>query len=184
MNESDQVVKTASTAVTVWGVLTILLGIFAMAAPLVTGLALAVLIGISLVVAGLVQTIYALQAGSLGRGIVRFIFGGVTVLAGLAIIGQPGIALATLTLFLAVYFVIDGLTTLFASTAVASGQGKGLVIFNGVITLVLGIMIWRGWPISGVWAIGILVGIRLLFSGMTMMALGAVGRNVSKELQD
>jgi uncharacterized membrane protein HdeD (DUF308 family) len=184
MNESDQVVKTASTAVTVWGVLTILLGIFAMAAPLVTGLALAVLIGISLVVAGLVQTIYALQAGSLGRGIVRFIFGGVTVLAGLAIIGQPGIALATLTLFLAVYFVIDGLTTLFASTAVAGGQGKGLLIFNGVVTLALGIMIWRGWPISGVWAIGILVGIRLLFSGMTMMALGAVGRNVSKELQD
>ncbi len=182
MNDSTEVLKQTSTAVMVWGILTIVLGIFAMGAPLITGLALAVLIGISMVAAGLVQTIYAFQAGSLGRGILRLLFGGVTALAGLAIIGQPGIALATLTLFLAVYFVIDGLTTLFASTAIAAGQGKGLVIFNGVITLILGIMIWRGWPVSGVWAIGILVGIRLIFSGMTMMALGTVGRDVSKQL--
>ena len=183
MNDSTEVLKQTSTAVMVWGILTIVLGIFAMGAPLVTGLALALLIGISMVAAGLVQTIYAFQAGSLGRGILRLLFGGVTVLAGLAIIGQPGIALATLTLFLAVYFVIDGLMTLFASTAIAAGQGKGLVIFNGVITLILGIMIWRGWPVSGAWAIGILVGIRLIFSGMTMMALGTVGRDASKQLE-
>jgi uncharacterized membrane protein HdeD (DUF308 family) len=182
MNESSANIKKASGAVTLWGVLTIVLGVFAMGAPLVTGLALAVLIGISLVAAGLMQSIYAFQAGSIGKGVLRLLFGGVTVLAGLTIAGQPGIALATLTLILAIYFVVDGVTTLIASTAVAGGQGKGLIIFNGIVTLVLGIMIWRGWPVSGAWAIGILVGIRLIFSGMTMMALGAVGREVSKQL--
>ena len=182
MNESSANIKKASGAVTLWGVLTIVLGVFAMGAPLVTGLALAVLIGISLVAAGLMQSIYAFQAGSIGKGVLRLLFGGVTVLAGLTIAGQPGIALATLTLILAIYFVVDGVTTLIASTAVAGGQGKGLIIFNGIVTLVLGIMIWRGWPVSGAWAIGILVGIRLIFSGMTMMALGAVGREVSKQV--
>jgi uncharacterized membrane protein HdeD (DUF308 family) len=182
MNESYATIKKASGAVTLWGVLTIVLGVFAMGAPLVTGLTLAVLIGISLVAAGLMQSIYAFQAGSIGKGVLRLLFGGVTVLAGLTITGQPGIALATLTLILAIYFVVDGVTTLIASTAVAGGQGKGLIIFNGIVTLVLGIMIWRGWPVSGAWAIGILVGIRLIFSGMTMMALGAVGREVSKQL--
>jgi uncharacterized membrane protein HdeD (DUF308 family) len=182
MNESSADIKKASGAITLWGVLTIVLGVFAMGAPLVTGLALALMIGISLVAAGLMQSIYAFQAGSIGKGVLRLLFGGVTVLAGLSIIGQPGIALATLTLILAIYFVVDGVTTLIASTAVAGGQGKGLIIFNGIVTLVLGILIWRGWPVSGAWAIGILVGIRLIFSGMTMMALGAVGREASNQL--
>jgi uncharacterized membrane protein HdeD (DUF308 family) len=182
MNESSADIKKASGAITLWGVLTIVLGVFAMGAPLVTGLALALMIGISLVAAGLMQSIYAFQAGSIGKGVLRLLFGGVTVLAGLSIIGQPGIALATLTLILAIYFVVDGVTTLIASTAVAGGQGKGLIIFNGIVTLALGIMIWRGWPVSGAWAIGILVGIRLIFSGMTMMALGAVGRDASNQL--
>ena len=117
MNESSANIKKASGAVTLWGVLTIVLGVFAMGAPLVTGLALAVLIGISLVAAGLMQSIYAFQAGSIGKGVLRLLFGGVTVLAGLTITGQPGIALATLTLILAIYFVVDGVTTLIASTA-------------------------------------------------------------------
>lgn len=182
MNDQAQDLKNASNKVKILGFLTIVLGVLAMGAPLVTGLALATLIGIFMVAGGLFQTMYAFQAGSLGRGILRFLFGGITVLAGLVIIGQPGIMLATLTLLLAIYFVIDGLMTLFASTGVSGGQGKGLVIFNGIVTLVLGIMIWQKWPVSGIWAVGILVGVRLLFSGMTMIALGAVGREVSKEL--
>ncbi|NOR19833.1 MAG: hypothetical protein GQ538_07060 [Xanthomonadales bacterium] len=182
MNEQSADVKKASGAVTLWGVLTIILGVFAMGSPLITGLALAMMIGISLVAAGLMQTLYAFQAGSVGRGFLRLLFGGVTVLAGLAIIGQPGMALATLTLFLAIYFIVDGITTLIASSGVAGGQGKGWIIFNGIITLILGVMIWRGWPVSGAWAIGILVGVRLIFSGMTMMALGSVGREVSRQM--
>lgn len=182
MNESSAAIKKASGAVTLWGVLTIILGVFAMGAPLITGLALALMIGVSLVAAGLMQSIYAFQAGSVGKGYLRLLFGGVTVLAGMAIIGQPEMALATLTLFLSIYFIVDGITTLISSTAVAGGQGKGWIIFNGIITLALGVMIWRGWPVSGAWAIGILVGVRLIFSGMTMMALGVVGREASKEM--
>ena len=181
MNESAEVIKKASGAVTLWGVLTMVLGVLAMGAPLVTGLALAVLIGVALVAAGAMQLLYAFQAGSIGRGVLRILFGGVTVLAGLSIIAQPGMALATLTLILSIYFIVDGITILIASTAVAGGQGKGWIIFNGLVTLILGLMIWRGWPVSGAWAIGILVGVRLIFSGMTMMALGAVGREVSRQ---
>ena len=79
--------------------------------------------------AGLLQTVYAFQAGSVGRGLLRLLFGGITILAGCAMIGQPGMALATLTLFLAVYFVVDGLTTLLASSAVE--QGKGWLFSTG-----------------------------------------------------
>ena len=66
-----------------------------------------------------------------------------------------------------------------ASSAVS--EGKGWVIFNGIVTLLLGVMIWRGFPLSGVWAVGILVGIRLIFSGLTMLALGTAGRQLADQ---
>ena len=49
--------------------------------------------------------------------------------------------------------------------------------------VLLGLMIWRGWPVSGAWATGILLGVRLIFSGMTMLALGSVGRGVAEGLE-
>jgi uncharacterized membrane protein HdeD (DUF308 family) len=109
----------------------------------------------------------------------RVLFGGITAVAGLVAIAQPGMALVTLTLFLAIYFVIDGVMTLVASSAVS--EGKGWVIFNGLLTLVLGLMIWQGYPLSGVWAVGILVGVRLVFAGMTMLALGSTGRQAIRQ---
>ena len=94
------------------------------------------------------QTIYAFNAGSLGRGVVRLLFGGITVVAGVAIIGQPQIALATLTLFLAVYFVVDGISVSFASAAMPAGRAKTWVLINSILTLMLGVLIWSGWPLS------------------------------------
>jgi uncharacterized membrane protein HdeD (DUF308 family) len=180
MNETNQELKQAFGAVTIWGVLTIILGILAMGSPLVTGMALAVLIGIALLVSGLSQTVYAFKSSSLGQGLLlRVLFGGITAVAGLVAIAQPGMALVTLTLFLAIYFVIDGVMTLVASSAVS--EGKGWVIFNGLLTLVLGLMIWQGYPLSGVWAVGILVGVRLVFAGMTMLALGSTGRQAIRQ---
>ena len=179
MNEANRELKQAFGTVTVWGVLTIILGILAMGSPLVTGMALAMLVGIALLISGISQTIYAFKGSSLGQGLLlRVLFGGITALAGLWAIGQPGMALGALTLFLAIYFVVDGVMTLVASSVVT--EGKGWVIFNGLLTLVLGLMIWQEYPLSGVWAVGILVGIRLVFSGMTMLALGSVGRQAAE----
>ena len=62
--------------------------------------------------------------------------------------------------------------------------GWGWMTFNGVVTIALGWMILKGWPVSGAWAIGILVGIRLLFSGVAMLTLGSAGSQVARTLRD
>lgn len=165
----------ASRTGVVWGVLTIILGFCAMGSPLISGLAVAMLVAIALIAAGIGETIYAFQAGSLGKGIVQLLFGGLTVIVGIVMLSQPGMALATLTLVLAVYFVVDGLIAVFAGFTRKPARGWGWLVFNGIVTLALGWMIYRSWPVSGVWAIGILVGVRLLFAGMTMIALGSAG---------
>jgi len=182
MNDTSEAVKGKSRKATLWGVITIVLGALAMGAPLTTGLAITYLFGGILTVSGISQTLYAFQAESLGRGMMRLLFGGITLIAGLAIIAQPGMALATLTLFLAVYFLVDGLITLFASFRVSGG--RGWLLFNGIVTLALGLLIWRGWPASTLVVVGVLVGIRLVVAGMTMMALGAVGRRVGEALAE
>ena len=177
MNENEQALKSVSNLGMLWGILTILLGFFAIGSPLYSGLAVAVMVGIALVAAGISMTIFAFQAPSLGRGFLKLLFGALTVLVGVAVLGQPGIALAQLTLLLGMYFIADGVMTLIVAFNVKPNPGWGWMTFNGAVTIALGWMILKGWPVSGVWAIGILVGVRLIFAGMTMLTLGTARRS-------
>jgi uncharacterized membrane protein HdeD (DUF308 family) len=52
------------------------------------------------------------------------------------------------------------------------------VLVNGMVSLLLAIMVYRNWPVSAAWLPGVLVGINLLFSGIAMLAVGAVARNI------
>ena len=184
MNETSQAVNTMSRRGMLWGVLTILLGMIAIGSPLASGLVFTMMVAIALLMAGISMVIFAFQAGSLGRGILKFLFGGLTIIIALVMFSEPGIALAKLTLFLGVYFIIDGIMVLAGSLSVKPQPGWGWMAFNGAVTLLLAWLILEGWPISGAWAIGILVGVRLLFSGMTMLALGSVGSQVAKEMNE
>lgn len=184
MNESVGDLKKASRGGMIWGVVTLILGIVAMGSPLVSGLAVSVVVAIALIAAGVAMTIYAFQAASLGRGILRFLFGGLTVLVGVAMLAQPGLALANLTLLLAVYFFADGIVTLIVAWNVKPEAGWGWMTFNGVVTIALAYLIMKGWPLSGVWAIGILVGVRLIFTGITMLTLGSMGSQVARNSAD
>ena len=175
MNEARQAVRSASNAGVIWGILTMILGLLAIGSPYFFGTMVSMMVAFMLIGSGVAQTIYAFQAGSLGRGILKFLFGGLTVIVGIVMVGQPGLALATLTMILGVYFLVDGITPITAAFHVKPEQGWTWLLFNGVVTLVLAWMIIGEWPLSGVWAIGILVGVRLLFSGMTMLTLGSTG---------
>ena len=80
-----------------WGILTIVFGLLAMSAPLVSGLAVTLLIGYVLLGGGIAMLIFAFQAPSLGKVLLKLLFAVLTVVAGLAVIFQPGLALAQLT---------------------------------------------------------------------------------------
>ena len=184
MNNNAQPLKKASNRGVIWGVLTIFLGVLAIGSPLVSGLAVAITVGAVLLVAGISMTLFAFQAPSFGRGILRLLFGALTILVGISALSQPGIALANLTLLLGIYFIADGVMALIVAFNVKPLPGWGWMTFNGAVTIALGWMILKGWPVSGVWAIGILVGVRLLFAGMTMLTLGTAGRQVAGSLDD
>ena len=179
MTELAGAVKRASRTGTILGVLLVLFGILAMMTPLASGLAVSVLIAVLLMVAGFTRLIWAFGAGSFGKGVLTFLLGGLMILCGLAVLATPLAALAGLTLMLAAYFLVDGVMDIIAAFRIRPVNGWSFMLFGGVVTLLLGLMIWRNWPLSGVWAVGTLVGIRVLLTGVEMIALGRLGSRLA-----
>jgi len=161
------------------GVLTVVFGILAIAAPLMTGLAVTMFVGFLLIFMGIARIVHAVKSQQWGTGIWGTIIGLLAVGAGLVMLFRPGVGLASLTMVLAVYFLVDGLCEIIAAFKIKPDQGWGWMFFNGIIAVLLGFMIWRQWPVSGAWAIGVLVGIHILISGWTMIILGTGARRIA-----
>ena len=104
------------------------------------------------------------------------------LIAGLLMVAHPMFSLGFLTLLLAAYFFVHGIFEIAMAFQARPMKGWGWALFSGVITALLALLIWRQWPLSGAWAIGLLVGIHILFRGWSMIALGAVGRSVAQDL--
>jgi len=177
-------VKKDATTLIILGIVTVILGVLAMMTPLMTGVAVALLLGILLIGAGIMRTIFAFRCKSWGKGILVFVLGLLTLLVGLYMVVRPGLALATLTLVLAIYFFVDGIFEIIEAFDLKPLNGWGWMLFGGIVSILLGIMIWRGWPEKSMLFVGILVGIKLIFAGWAMVGIGAAGRSVAGTAED
>jgi len=157
------------------GWLSIVFGILAIAMPWVAGQSILLMVGALVMAAGVLRMIWAFKTGSLGKGILVFLIGVLTLLAGIAVIAHPVMSSAILTVMLAVYFFVDGFSELMAAFSLK--EGKGWLIFDAVVTILLGIMIFTGFPLAGTVAIGVFLGIKLLFVGVTMLTVRSAVRN-------
>jgi uncharacterized membrane protein HdeD (DUF308 family) len=182
MNEVTHAVKSGGNKMTILGVLAIVLGILCLLAPGMTGISVLSLIGFLVLAAGIVRMLWAFAAGSLGRGVLMFAVGGLTVLCGAALIAHPMFASGVLTLLLAVYFLADGIAEVMAGIRLRPLPGAGWLTFGGIVSVLLGLMIWRQFPLSGVFAIGILLGIKLFLVGLIMITGGSVARSAAKSM--
>jgi len=164
------------------GVLTVIAGCFAIASPLLSGLSVVVLIGVALAIGGVARTIAAFSAGSFGQGALAFIGGILTFGTGLILAARPGIGLATLTLMLGAYLLIDGISSAVLAFHVRPVSGWGSILFSAVMAVILGFLLLREWPLSGMWAIGTLLGVNLLVSGFSIISVGSTARSLAKRV--
>jgi uncharacterized membrane protein HdeD (DUF308 family) len=107
-----------------------------------------------------------------------FVIGVLTLLCGIALLAHPLFASGVLTILLAVYFVADGISEIAAGFG-RMGDGGGWLLFGGIVSILLGAMIWAQYPLSGAWAMGTLLGIKLFFVGLTMIAGGSAVRSMA-----
>jgi len=161
------------------GIALIVAGALAIFAPFIAGLSVMLVIGMLMLIGGIALCLLAFRVGAFGQGLPLLLMGALMVFAGLYVFSHPVAALASMTLVLAAYLVVTGVVELFAGFNARPERGWGWMVFTAVITLVLGVMLWRQFPVSGVWAIGTLFGIKLIMNGLSMTSIGmAVRRGV------
>jgi len=154
-----------------------LLGLAAMSYSGLATLATAVAVGYFLIVAGVVYVVGAFFTGSWG-GFFLTLLGGVLHLAvGVLVLDRPGEAVLIYTLLMAAFFFVEGLFRIVGALA-GRFYHWGWMLFNGVVTLSLGVMIWRQWPLSGLYVVGLFLGINLVFSGAGYVSLGLRARRL------
>ena len=158
-------------------------GVLAVISPFVAGLSVTIAVGVLLIVSGISRLFLAFKMGSFGRGLLMFLLGALTLVVGGYLIARPGMGLATLTLVLAAYLFVDGAFEIVYAFRLRPIKGWGWTLFSGIAALVLGIMIWRQFPVSGMWAVGTIAGIHMIFAGSATASLSRAARSSAKEAQ-
>ncbi|MES2220292.1 MAG: DUF308 domain-containing protein [Acidobacteriota bacterium] len=154
---------------TIVGALLIILGILAILLPFFAGIAITTFIGWLLLFAGIVHLIYCWHSRNTGGVIWQLLIAILYLFVGFYIIFHPARGLVTLTLLLASYFVVEGVIELVLYFRLRSSHRAGWFLWDGLITLLLGILIWAHWPFSSVWVLGTIIGISLLSSGFARL---------------
>jgi len=160
-------------------VIFIILGILAIVEPGIAGITVSFLVGWLLIFGGGAHLVGAFSGGGAGRVIWHVILGLIYIMGGLYFLTHPLLGLGSLTLFLAGILVAEAVLEFIAYFQRRSEGGSGWMVVNGLITLALGLLIWRHWPSSSVWAIGTLVGVNLLMTGISRLMLGIAARKLA-----
>jgi len=187
MNISEQVespdaglvegIKKNAGLTVISGVILLIAGTLAILSPFVAGVSITIMVGAMLTISGISQCFLAFKTGALGRGLMVFVVGVLMTIVGIYMMNQPVAGLRTLTIILMSYLLVTGALEIIVSYQLKPADGWGLELFNGVVTLLLGIMLLRQYPLSGALAIGILFGIKMIFSGWAFVI---IGRNVKR----
>jgi uncharacterized membrane protein HdeD (DUF308 family) len=153
------------------GVLALVLGAVAIVVPAVASVATAIFIGWILVIASAFELVNAMSAQYRSRQLLRFILAILTLAAGLYLLVAPLKGVFTLTVVLVIWFIATGTARVIVGVAEWGVPGAGMTVLSGAISIVLGVLIAEKLPSSADWAIGLLVGVDLIFAGTILVAV-------------
>ena len=132
-----------------------------------------------LVIAGAGVTIHAFWAKRWSGFFLQLLSGLLYLAAGWMLATHPELSAIALTLVIAISFVVQGAFRIGAALSTRI-DGWGSLLASGIITLLLGLMIWNEWPLSGVWVIGVFVGIDMFFYGVWLVSLALSVRSLPR----
>lgn len=162
------------------GIISIVLGAIAIIVPPLASVTITLLVGILLLIGAVAYVAEAISRGTTGHRIWSAIVAVIYVIAGVWLIINPVSGTITLTWVLAIFFLVIGIFRILVGIQ-ARGQvpNAGWTIVNGVLAVLIAVLVIANLPSSAAWAIGLLVGIQLLFDGIMMVVAAQQGKKLT-----
>jgi uncharacterized membrane protein HdeD (DUF308 family) len=155
------------------GIIFMIAGVIALGSVVVATASAVLIVGIMMIMAGVAEIIAAFRVKDWGKAIFWGLLGLLYVVAGIIAINNPFAAATILTLFLGIALMVGGIVRMFLAWHMReAGKPWGWVVVSGIISLLLGLMIVAQWPYSGLYVLGIFLGVDLIFIGSSWLSIG------------
>jgi uncharacterized membrane protein HdeD (DUF308 family) len=184
MDTLEAGLKRTSRASLVLSIVLIVFGLLAITLPIATSIGVAIVIGWLLMLDGLAQLVHAFQSKGIGHIVWKLLVAVFYLAAGGYLVARPAFGVASLTLVLGIFLCAEGVADLVAYFATRKSGSSAWMLLDGIITLVLGFMIWDRWPFGSLWVIGTLVGISMVMTGTTRLMMALAVRKQASRLGD
>jgi len=178
--KSEQSLHPNGNILMITGIFLLMFGGLILLSPLTSGEVVVQIVAAVLFVTGVLRLAYAVKTVRRIEKIGSFALG--TAIIGLAVLVwlSPELGSAVLTALLAVFFLVHGLWKISAAFHYRQFAVWGWILLSGIFSLLFAWLMWQQWPLSGAWAIGILVGLDLLLTGIVSIMLARALKRFSK----
>lgn len=168
--ETETLTTSSKSSLKIAAFAAIVLGVLALISPFKAGIAATLVLATSFVIGGLFGLIAGLRARRWAGTYGLILLSVVSILAGLFIVGNPLIGLGTVTLVCIAGLGASGITKVLWSFKIPSGRGRWFIGLSGLLSILVAGMLYWHFPFSAAWAFGVLVGVTLIFEGVTHLA--------------
>lgn len=182
MSEVAGVVKKASGWSIVLAILMIVAGIIAIFAPMEAGFLIVLVVGWTAIFNGVAQIVYAFSAHQGSHRWLEVLLGILYIVAGGFLIWHPLGGLLAATLLLGSFLLVYGIFAAVLAFRMKPKAGWGWVLFDGIVTFLLGLLIYFHWPLNAEWVVGTLLGISFIMSGVTRLMVSLAVRRVATHI--
>ena len=160
------------------GIILCVLGLIVLLSPVAAGEAVVLIVAVVLVVTGIAQSVQGWRSGGWSVAPIAIVFGAVVAVLGVMVWLNPAIGSGFLTVLLILFFIANGLWKVSTAWRYRGAHGWVWLLLSGLVSLVFVYLLWKQWPLSGAWAVGVLVGIDLVLTGLSMVILAVALRKV------
>ncbi|MFN3891500.1 MAG: HdeD family acid-resistance protein [Beijerinckiaceae bacterium] len=154
------------------GVVLLLLGAYALFNLFAATIASVFFIGVLMIIGGVARVVHAFQVEKKTSLAFWLISGVLYAVAGAMVLANPVLGAAVFTLLLAASLIASGVIMIIASFSSRAAEGRWWILLSGIVTAIAGLILASGWPLSGVWALGMILAIDLTFQGWALIAFG------------
>jgi uncharacterized membrane protein HdeD (DUF308 family) len=158
------------------GILSIFVGFSAMGSPLLFSLVIARFLALFLLVSGIISLALVIVGKHKRYRVLEALLGLIRIAAGVALLNCLPTSVAVITLIFAIYLVAEGVSMSVTAFRMHGTPGWGWMLFSGLVSLIIGIMVYNRWPSGSAAVLGLFFGLNLLFNGASLLALGLSAR--------